>query len=185
MKKFYKNVGYGYICFAYSKNEWIAKAIAWFMRSQWSHSFITIPPVIDNEMAMEAAGSGTQTILFDKGYRNNKNQKYEIYQVNYSKDKINKSIDSCLKKLEMPYGYLEYPWFIWRFICKSFGKDISGQNNWSTKDEVCSGLVESFLSRLPCYNLFAKFGKNSICPQDIYEIVKANPHIFRLIEYKN
>ena len=173
---------YGYVCFSYSKNEWIAKAIAWFTNSQWSHTFITISPILGKEMVMEASSGGTQTILFDKAYRNNTNQKYEVYKLKIDQDIIDQAIIDCLDNLEMPYGYFEYPWFIWRFINKWFGKDIKSQNNWSTKNEVCAGVTDTFLVRCSLDFLFKDFGKNSITAQDIYEIVLANPHLFELIE---
>jgi hypothetical protein len=176
---------YGHVCFAYSKNEWIAKAIAWFTNSQWSHTFVTMPPVLGKEMALEAAQGGTQPVMFDPAYRNNPNQKYEMYRVKVDQDTIDQAILKCLERLEMPYGYLEYPWFIWRSINRWFGKDIKGQDNWSQKDEVCAGLSDFYIEGLSLQILFQGFGKNSITAQDIYEIVKANPHLFELIEKKD
>lgn len=175
---------YGYVCFAYSKNEFVAKAIAWFTKSQWSHTFITVPAILGSQMAMEAGMGGTEMVLFDQGYRNNPNQKYEVYKVNVAQDIVDQAIVECLSNLEMPYGYLEYPWFIWRSICLWFGKDIKNQNNWSTKDEVCAGLTELYVEKLSLQILFNGFGKNSINAQDIYLIVKANPHLFELVESK-
>lgn len=173
---------YGHVCFAYSKNEWVAKAIAWFTGSQWSHTFITVPPVLGKEMAMEAASGGTQMVLFDQAYRGNSTQKYEVYHVKVSEEIIEQSIAQCLERLEMPYGYLEYPWFIWRYINKFFGRDIRGQDNWYQRDEVCAGLTNYYVSGLSLDVLFKDFGKNSVSAQDIYEIVKANPHLFELVE---
>lgn len=178
-------IEYGYVCFAYSKNEWIAKAIAWFTRSKWSHSFITVPPMFDREMVMEAATGGTQTVMFDKAYRNNPNQRYEVYKLKVSKKAIDKAILKCMDRLEMPYGYLEYPWFMWRSLNKLFGRDIKNQDNWSKKDEVCSGLASFFLKSVGFKRLFRGFGKNSITAQDVYEAVKANPELFELVEKKD
>lgn len=176
---------YGYVCFAYSKNEWVAKAIAWFTKSQWSHSFITVPPMLGKEMVMEAASGGTQMVMFDGAYRNNPNQKYEVYRLKVDKQVIDEAILKCMERLEMPYGYMEYPWFIWRSINKLFGRDIKAQDNWSQKDEVCSGLASFFLNSATLQILFAGFGKNSVTAQDVYEIVKANPDLFELVESRD
>lgn len=173
---------YGHVCFAYSKNEFIAKAIAWFTKSQWSHTFITVPPILGKEMAMEAGSGGTEMVMFDVGYRNNPSQKYEVYRVKIAQDIIDQALAKCLDNLEMPYGYLEYPWFVWRSICLWFGKDIKSQNNWSTKDEVCAGLTNAYIVNLYLELLVQGFGKNSVNAQDLYNIVKANPDIFELVE---
>lgn len=176
---------YGHVCFAYSKNEWIAKAIAWFTRSKWSHSFITVPKILNKEMVMEAASGGTEMITFDQGYRNNPNQSYEIYRLKVDPATIDKGILKCLDNLEMPYGFLQYPWFMWRSLNRLFGRDIKKQDNWSQKNEVCSGLVESFLWGCDLDSLFADFGSNSVTAQDVYNIVLAHPELFELIEKKD
>lgn len=173
---------YGYVCFAYSKNEWIAKAIAKVTGSQWSHTFITVPAILNNEMAMEAGSGGTEMVLFNLGYRQNPNQQYEVYRVKVDQQIIDESIVKCLDNLEMPYGYLECPWFVWRAINSWFGRNIKSQNNWSTKNEVCAGLTSSYISNLSLGILLQGFGKNSINAQDLYLIVKAHPELFELIE---
>lgn len=176
---------YGHVCFAFSKNEWIAKAIAWFTKSQWSHTFLTVPPMLGKEMVMEAGGGGVEMVTFDQAYRNNSGQKYEVYRVKLSPETINQAISKCMDKLEMPYGYLEYPWFIWRFMNKWVGRDIKAQDNWSTNLEVCAGLVDIYLDELGLQALSKDFGNNAISAQDIYEIVKAHPELFELVESKD
>lgn len=176
---------YGYVCFAYTKTEWLAKAIAWFTKSQWSHTFLTVPQILGQQMVMEAGGGGVEMATFDQNYRTSPNQKYEVYRVNLPQETIDKAITVCLYELEIPYGYLEYPWFIWRFINKWLGRDIKSQDNWSTDKKVCAGLVDIYMDALGLQDLSKDFGNNSITAQDIYEIVKANPQLFTLIESKD
>lgn len=176
---------YGYVCFAYSKNEFIAKAIAWFTKSQWSHTFITAPPMLGKEMVMEAGGGGVEMVTFEQGYRNNSTQKYEVYRVKVSQEIIDEAIAQCMNDLETPYGYLEYPWFMWRSVNAWFGRDIKSQDNWSKKNTVCAGFVDLFLDALGLQILTKDFGKNSINAQDIYDIVKAHPDLFELVESKS
>jgi hypothetical protein len=176
---------YGHVCFSYSKNEWIAKAIAWFTKSQWSHTFITIPPTLGKQMVLEAASGGTNPVLFDKAYRNNPSQKYEVYRLKVDKEIIDEAIMKLLEDLQMPYGYLEYPWFVWRSLNRLFGRDIKGQDNWSAKYRVCSGVTDAFLDNCYLQILSEDYGYNSITAQDLYEIVKANPDLFELIEEKD
>jgi hypothetical protein len=138
-------MSYGYIGFAYSKGEFIASAICWFTKSKWSHSFITVPPMLEKEMVMEAAQGGVQMIPFDRGYRDNSTQIYEIYKFKVDQDSIDKSILECADHLEETYGFLQYPWFMWRSLNKLFGRDIKSQNNWSSQGEVCSDLTRRFI----------------------------------------
>jgi len=176
---------YGYVCFAYSKNEWIAKVIAWFTKSQWSHCFITVPPMLEQEMVMEASEGGVEMITFNSAYRNNPTQKYEVYKVNCSQESTDQAILTCMGQLEVGYGFKHYPWFMWRSLCKLFGKDIKSQDNWCHSGDVCSDLTRLRLESGGLKDLLAGFGKNSASAQDLYEIVKTYPEFFELIESKN
>jgi hypothetical protein len=176
---------YGHVCFAYSKNEWIAKAIAWVTKSQWSHSFFTAPPMLNREMAMEAASTGTSMTPFDVSYRNNPNQKYEVYRMKCDPAMVDEAVSKCMDELETMYGYEEFPWFMWRSLLLRFGKDIKAKDNWSQQGIVCSGYVRHFISYAGYDSLFAGFGKNSANAQDVYNIVKAHPELFELIESKD
>jgi len=178
-------MNYGFICFAYSKNEWIAKQIAWFTKSQWSHSFITAPPMLGRELAMEAGGGGVELVTFDDAYRNNPNQNYEVYKFNCDQEQINSSIYKCLDELETSYGLLQYPWFMWRSLNKLFGRDIKGQDNWSQKGIVCSGFARHFITYAGFGDLFFEFGKSAATAQDVYNVVKNHPKLFELIEKKD
>lgn len=173
---------YGYVCFAYSKNEWIARAIAWFTGSQWSHSFITVPSMLGKQMALEAAGSGVSMVAFDSAYRNNPNQNYAVFRFKADQFAINCAILRCVEMLETPYGYAEYPWFVWRGINKALGRDIKSQNNWSQQGTVCSGLVRMYLEESGYATLLSGFGKDSANAQDVYEAVLAHPELFELVE---
>lgn len=176
---------YGHICFSYSKDKWLAKAISFLTKSQWSHCFITIPGILEKEMVIEADGKEISTILFDIGYRNNKNQKYEVYKFKIPQKNIDESIRTILNLLETPYGLWEYPWFIWRIVLKLFGKDIRKQDNWIRKGTVCSDLVRNYIELSGHENLFLDFGKDSANVQDVYEIVKQNPQLFEIVEKKD
>lgn len=175
---------YGHVCFAMSKNEWIAKAIAWFTKSKWSHCFITVSPMSGKEMLMEAAGSGVDMLSFDIGYRDNPDQGYEVYRFKVDQVVIDAAILDCIKDLETPYGYYHYVWYIYRFINKFFGRDIKGQDNWFTKNEVCCNLTRHYLEAAGYKELFEGYGKNSESQEDVYQIIKSHPELFELIEIK-
>jgi hypothetical protein len=176
---------YGYVCFAYTKNKWYDWCIAKLTRSQWSHAFITCPPMLNNEMAMEATRDGVTMCSFDERYRQDPSQIYQVFRFKIDQVAKNASIQNRIKELETLYGYLEYPWFAWRYLNSAFGRDIKSQNNWCQNGtEVCSQFVIEYISDCGCASLFNSFGKGSAAPQDVYEIVLAHPELFELIESK-
>lgn len=176
---------YGHVCFSYTKDEFIPKAISWFTKSKWSHTFITVPAMLGKELVLECGGNGVDIVMFDQAYRDNTHQSYEVYRVKVDKDTIDQAVLKCMDRLETSYGYLEYPWFMWRSVNRWFGRDIKDQDNWSTDKEVCAGLVDIFVDELGLQVLTKDFGNNSVNAQDLYEIVLANPNLFNLIEKKN
>jgi hypothetical protein len=178
-------IDYGYVCFAYTKNKWYDWCIAKVTKSKWSHSFLTCPPILGKEMAMEACDNGVDVTLFDSSYRNNINESYAIYKMKISKVCKDKSIKNRMKELERSYGYLEYPWLMWRYLNSLFGRDIKSQNNWCQNGTViCSQLLREYISDCGFSYLFEGYGKGSVTPEDIYQIVLKNPKIFKLIESK-
>lgn len=176
---------YGYVCFAYTKNKWYDWAIAKATKSKWSHSFITCPPMLGKEMVLEAADGGVEATGFDLSYRTNPDVAYEVYRLKVSQDFKDASILNRMKELEVSYGFLEYPWFIWRYINAFFGRDIKSHNNWCQNGtEVCSQFLREYIEDCNLSSLFSGFGKGSVAPQDIYNVVLARPDLFELVESK-
>ena len=175
---------YGHIVLANSKTAWLAQAIKWMTKSNWSHSLLTTPPQFGREMGLEAAMNGISSVPFDLQYRNNSDSGYRVYYVMVDDSIKDAAISTCLNDLESMYGYLEYPWFIWRAINRWFGRDIKSHNNWFSQGEVCSQLCVKYLTLCKLGQLFDGYGKNTITPQDLQEIINANPKYFELIETK-
>lgn len=172
---------YGYIVLASTKDEWFPALIRWVTKSKFSHSLITIPDILGIPMCMEASGQGVNTLRFDKGYLNNTQQEIKIYKVNVSKELKDSAIQKCLNDLEVSYGYLELPWFLWRSLNKFFGKDIKKQDNWFQNGIICSELCVSYLTYCGLGNLFKDFGNSSVNAQDLYEIIQSNPSLFESV----
>lgn len=174
---------YGHIVLASTKKEFIASAIRWFTQSNFSHSFVTIPKVLGMPVAIEATGKGVDTCLFDKNYKNNENEGYQIWHLNISQSIKDKAIKSVLNDLEISYGFLQYPYFIIRRICLVVGLDIKSYNNWFRKDGmICSQLCVAYLKACGLEHILKGYGEGSIAPQDLQNIFKSNPTIFKLVE---
>jgi hypothetical protein len=177
---------YGHICFALTKNKWYDKCIAKFTNSKWSHCFFTCVPMLGKEMLMEADAHGVAVSSFDVGYRSNSNQSYELYEFKAPKKLKDLSIKSSIKELEISYGYLEYPWFVWRYMNRLFGRDIKKQNNWCQNGtKICSQFTREYIENCGKKDLFIEYGKGSVSPEDLYQIIISRPDLFRLIEKKD
>src|ERR1035437_501682 len=122
---------YGNIVLAGTKSGFTPNAIKWFTGSQFSHSFVTTPDILNIPMCIEAAESGVDFTRFDTSYVNNQDQGYEVWKVKIDQSIKDKAVVAILSDLEISYGILQYPWFMWRSICLFFGKDIKSHNNWN------------------------------------------------------
>lgn len=176
--------GYGSIVLANTKNQFFPSVIKWVTRSKWSHSLFTIPPCCGREMAIEATVTGVSCVPFDQHYRLNGGKGYRIYQVRLSPEIIDAAISQRLDDLEEFYGYCDLPWFIWRALNWLFGRDIKNQDNWAYRYKICSQLVVDYLTGCGLGHIFDGYGRNSICPQDLQEIMDAHPEYFELVEIK-
>lgn len=175
---------YGHIVLANSKTGFIAQAIKWFTKSSFSHSLVIIPEVLDLPMCIEAVEGGVSTCRFDIGYIDNKNQGYEKWSIKIEDALLDQALIIVLNDLEIGYGFLEYPWFIWRAINRFFGRDIKKQNNWNTDGMICSQLCVAYLKAAGLSDTLTGYGSGSISPQDLHDIFVAHPDIFELVETK-
>jgi len=175
-------MSYGHIVLASTKSGFVPNAIKWFTSSKFSHSLVTIPSILDVPLCIEAAEHGVDAARFDTSYANNLGQGYEVWSVSISDEIKDAAIIETLSDLETGYGFLEYPWFMWRAICKLFGKDIKSQNNWNTDGMICSQLCVAYLKSCKLEYIFVGYGSGSIAPQDLQDIFKAHPELFTLVQ---
>lgn len=173
---------YGHIVLADTKSGFIPNTIKWITASEFSHSFVTIPDILGIPMCIEAAENGVDTTRFDTGYVDNQGEGYEVWSVNVPQDVKDAAIKSLLNDLETNYGFLQFPWFIWRAINRVFGRDIKSQNNWDTNGMICSQVCCAYLTACGLSAVFAGYGNGSICPQDLQNIFKAYPQYFQKLE---
>jgi hypothetical protein len=173
----------GNIVLANTKSGFVPAAIRFMTDGQFSHSFVTMPNIYSIPMAIEAAENGVDFTRFDTGYQNNTEESYQVWQVNVSQKVKDAALVSILNDLETAYGYLEFFYFIWRKICRSFGKDIKNKNNWAVNSGyICSQLCVAYLKACGLQSVFVGYGNGSIAPADLYNIFMANPKIFKLVE---
>ena len=173
---------YGNIVLADTKSGFIVNAIKWFTKSQFSHSFVTMPDILGVPMCIEAAASGVDMTRFDNSYQNNIGEGYQVWQLNLPQDVKDTALKQMLNDLEIGYGHFQYPWFIWRKVNLLFGRDIKKHNNWNTSGMICSQLCVAYLKACGVGYIFEEYGDGSISPQDLQDIFKVYPGLFTLIE---
>jgi hypothetical protein len=172
----------GNIVLASSKGSFIPTCIKWFTKSQFSHSFITVPDMLNIPMCIEAAANGVDATRFDNSYVNNLKEGYQVWSVKIEQTIKDNAVKSILNDLETSYGYLEYPWFMWRALNRLFGRDIKSQNNWNTDGMICSQLCVAYLKECGLSGVLVGYGSGSIAPQDLQDIFKAHPELFEVVE---
>ena len=175
-------MSYGNLVLASTKKGIIPNAIKWFTNSVFSHSFVTMPDILGTPMCMDASESGVDMLRFDYGYSDNPGQGYQVWELKLPQNVKDKAIVQILKDLETSYGFLAFPWFVWRKVCRWFGKDVKAQNNWSQAGMICSQLCVAYLLACGLESVFKGYGTGSIAPQDLQNIFVAHPELFEKIE---
>lgn len=175
---------YGHIVLARRFGNLLSSLNVAITESYFSHSFSTIAAPSGRLLSLEAEAQGVTAGPFDIDYEQDASRDYIMYEINIPDSAKDAGLDTVINKLETGYGFLQMPWFIWRYICSKFGKDIKNQNNWFNSDgTLCSQLVVEYL-KAAGLDLFGNYGQGSISPQDIYLIAKSNPEIFIEVKRK-
>ena len=158
----------------------ISNAIRWLTSSQYSHSLVTLPQLLNCDMCVEAASNGVTLQRFDTTYWTNPSQACDVYElIGISDDIKAAAMKGLLSELDTSYGYLEMPWFIWRALNRMVGRDIKSHDNWSQHGDICSWVCVQYLTACGLGDLFRDYGKCSVAPQDLRNIFDANPTIFK------
>lgn len=172
----------GDVVLADTKKGFVVNAIKWFTKSQFSHSLVTMPSLMDFPMCIEAAENGVDMTRFDTGYENNMGQGYQVWSINIDQDIKDEALKVIINDLEIMYGVFQYPWFMWRKLNLLLGRDIKAQDNWTHDGMICSQLCVAYLRACGLDDVFKGYGNGSISPQDLQDIFKANPDLFSLSE---
>ena len=172
----------GNIVLADTKTGFIDSGIKWFSNSTFSHSFVTMPDTLGFPMCIEATSGGVDMTRFDTGYQNNLNEGYQVWSINVPQATKDAALQQIINDLEMSYGILQYPWFMWRRINLLFKRDIKSKDNWNTSGMICSQLCVAYLIACGLSYVLAGYGMGSISPQDLQDIFMAHPEVFSLQE---
>lgn len=146
-------------------NQWGARLIRWFTKSEWSHCLIALDDDLEGEaLCFESTLSGGVKLSL---WSHRNDAKQAIFDIRGTT-----SIKSLYSYLGRNYGYLQilgYP------IAKLFGL----KQNPIKKDYVCSEIVLRFLLD----NGFSEFGildSNTATPEDVFKVMSQSKN-FRLL----
>lgn len=150
-----------------------SNAIRFFSKSHWSHSFLITHPENTIPSVLEAS-----QLVQKVPYSRYGGVDHEIYEID--SPNISNTLDYIyVTYAGAQYGYLQILWFMWRWLNSLIGRKLT-ESNWFPNEIICSELVIDYLNALgePYKSLFEELDPNVVSPQDIYEIVKANPQWF-------
>ena len=81
----------------------------------------------------------------------NANEDYQVWRPVANKDKIKEALTEIYKQCGAEtYGYLQIPWFIYRWFWEKFGRNVKHKRPWfsNPKQVICSELGWKYLSIL-------------------------------------
>lgn len=155
------------ICFSMCTKNWLSKAIAWFMGSKWSHSFIVIESSKLYTYVCETSDFEV-TIGVLEDYLVDPTVNLVVYRINtlslIDRDKI---VKECLKNNREMYGYLQLISLGIRRLLKRIGIHIP---NFIRQGIVCDQnvLYGYTKSRVPT---LAGIDPESIDTEEFYQLI--------------
>lgn len=158
--------------------------IRFFTMSKWTHCFITLGKIQGEDSVFEA-GQLVQIVPFETHYSLDPTETFLLFEINanaITASSIDEALSSCFYSYAgAQYGYLQLPWFIYRWLMKVlFKTEIKKGKNWFTQGIICSELVYHYLWLLgPQFqSALSSYSHDTIQAQDILDIMGVNPHLF-------
>lgn len=157
----------GDIAFVIHKDNWISKAIAWFMKSKWSHSLMIAEQTNARTYTVET--SDFQVIYGDFAlYENDPNVEFEVYRPQkIGTDTRELAVNQSAEKLLEVYGYSQLISFGIRRLLMRVGIKVP---NFFRHGVVCNGVV-LYGARVYPYPSFMGIDPESIDTEEMYQLV--------------
>lgn len=155
-------------------NIFIQKAIKFFTRSKFSHSFLIMHSPYEEAVLQTTEAMVTITPVEEKFFGKDYCVFYDIEAT--MEEKVFAIKQTYIRYSGMWYGYLSYVYFIMRYF--GYKKDCPHSLSWGV---TCTELVCYYLMRLNenYYNLFKGKDLSSLTPEDLRIIIEANKGLFK------
>lgn len=166
----------GAIGFSRQKGSWLSKAIRWFTRSKWSHTFIIYQ--VEPEILVAEAGTFEVKLVPITKYESSKYVTTFFFPELIPVTDIEAGIKRARKEIEKPYGWFQILGFIPVVVLKRLlGLKIKNPMRGGV---ICSELVLECLRGMEPHKHWGSFQKDSVSPEDIYEELVAHPSFRRV-----
>lgn len=117
---------------------WVSRAIAWFMKSRWSHAALIIEHS-DKYIYMSETSDYEVVVHVLDDYLNDPKMDIEIWRPKFLSDKQKQMVvEECMNNLGVTYGYLQFISFGLRRLLMRVGINI---RNFIRQGMVCSSHV--------------------------------------------
>lgn len=166
-------------------NEFMQKAIRFFIGSKFSHTFTVIRSPYGEESNKDhniiSVIETTSTLVSMTPFHRKDNEDNYIEMYDVIADSFLKT--SALEETYIRfsgkwYGYLSYFWFIYRwFMRKLFNKEPKQMWDWCNKGITCTELTCNYLYLL-FPEIFEGYDLNILSPDKLKEIINKNPNKF-------
>jgi hypothetical protein len=157
-------------------NTFIQRAIRYFIRCAFSHSFVVMNVSEGILSALETTETRIcVTPVMRKLFEDNW---VEMWDVNASEEIKKEAVNYSYNKFSGEwYGYLSYLWFIYRWFWRIFGIEKRTIWKWASQGVTCSELTASYLAFI-FPSMFVGKDLNTISPLELRNIMIANTDKF-------
>jgi hypothetical protein len=163
-------------------NHFIQKAIRFFTRSIWSHSF-TVVDWPDGEMSTnETTATITKSAaLYLKLMEPDWTAMFE--PIASDAEKRQAWVYAYKRHSGQWYGYLSYLWFMYRAVARLVGYEPTRVWTWANGGITCTEYTVTYLSAINKEFMLLFLGRdlNAYAPQELYQILVTNPKMFRFV----
>lgn len=163
-------------------NSFIQKAIRFFTKSDFSHSF----PISIGFEGVLSTFETTSTIVSSVPIEHKLAEPdwIELWEPICSEDIRRQALKEVYKEYAGTwYGYLSYLWFMYRWLIRKFGKEPKHVWSWADNNVTCTELTCYYIAKLgPEFAaLFSDLDYSAQSPEELIIIMKSNPHLFKRI----
>lgn len=161
----------GAIGFCRKKDSFISKAIRWFTRSDWSHTYIIYQ---DNpEVLVVEAGTFQVQLTPITKYESTKYSNVFFVPRHVDVSLIERGVKKVREKIEATYGWLQILGFIPVVIAKRLL--FMKISNPARAGVICSELVLIYLRELEPGGPWDSMDRNAVSPEDLYQMLRNHP----------
>lgn len=160
-------------------NKFMQRAIRFFTRSEFSHSFV----VVDGPYQVLSVLETTESIVcLSDFYRKDSEENYiEMWEPIIKIDTSEILKKAYLTSVGKYYGHLTYVWFIYDWVCSFFGYQPKIMWKWVNNGPTCTALVcEEYLSKI-FPHLFENIDFSTMTPEKLRKIMLNNPDKFKYL----